>query len=73
MTGYSSLTAIFEMFKVSPEMRTLIDEAAPAPVLHRKAVEEGMIEFRRSAREKIARGEITAEEVARVLPAEWVV
>jgi type II secretory ATPase GspE/PulE/Tfp pilus assembly ATPase PilB-like protein len=72
LTGYSGLTALFEMFKISPEVRTLIDEAAPAPVLHRKAVEQGLIEFRRSARERIARGETTAEEMVRVLPAESV-
>ena len=70
MTGYAGLTAIFEMFKISPDMRQLIDEAAPAPALRRKAIEEELIEFRLSALLKIARGETTAEEVVRVLPAE---
>jgi type II secretory ATPase GspE/PulE/Tfp pilus assembly ATPase PilB-like protein len=71
MTGYSGLTAIFEMLKITPEIRKLTDEAAPVSVLRQKSIEQGLTEFRLSALLKVARGETTAEEVVRVLPAEY--
>ena len=70
-TGYSGLTAIFEMLKISPEMRRLIDDRAPTNALRQQALADGMIEFRHAALLKIAQGETTAEEVMRVLPSEY--
>jgi type II secretory ATPase GspE/PulE/Tfp pilus assembly ATPase PilB-like protein len=73
MTGYSGLTAIFEMLRVSNEIRRLIDERAPTPVLRAQALQEGMVELRHSALLKVAQGVTTFEEVMRVLPAEYLV
>jgi type II secretory ATPase GspE/PulE/Tfp pilus assembly ATPase PilB-like protein len=70
MTGYSGMSAIFEMFQVSPAISQLIDERAPQAAIRSKAIEEGMTEFRQSAFLKVAQGETTIEEVLRVLPAE---
>jgi type II secretory ATPase GspE/PulE/Tfp pilus assembly ATPase PilB-like protein len=52
-------------------MRQLIDDKAPPTLLRKKAVEEGMLEFRHSALLKVARGETTLDEVVRVMPAEY--
>jgi type II secretory ATPase GspE/PulE/Tfp pilus assembly ATPase PilB-like protein len=71
MTGYAGRTAVFEMLRVTPAVRDLIDHQATAAVVRQKAVEEGMIEFRQSAMLKVARGETSIEEVIRVLPAEY--
>jgi type II secretory ATPase GspE/PulE/Tfp pilus assembly ATPase PilB-like protein len=68
MTGYAGRTGVFELLPISPEIRALIDDKAPTPVVHKKAVEEGMLPFRHSALLKVARGETSFEEVVRVLP-----
>jgi type II secretory ATPase GspE/PulE/Tfp pilus assembly ATPase PilB-like protein len=73
MTGYINRTGVFEMLQVTPELRALIDDRAPAQRLREKAIEEGMVDFRRSALLKVARGETSIEEVVRVLPAEYLV
>lgn len=71
MTGYAGRSGVFEMLRVGPEIRRLIDERAPTPVIRHKAVEEGLIEFRESALLKVAQGQTTIEEVVRVLPSEY--
>jgi general secretion pathway protein E len=70
-TGYAGRTGVFEMMRVGPEMRHLIDERAPTHILRQKALDEGMVEFRQSALLKVARGETSIEEVIRVMPAEY--
>ncbi len=71
MTGYAGRTGVFEMLAVTPDVRRLIDERASMQALRAKALEEGLVEFRRSALLKVARGETSIEEVVRVLPAEY--
>jgi type II secretory ATPase GspE/PulE/Tfp pilus assembly ATPase PilB-like protein len=71
MTGYSGRTGVFEMLRISPDLRTMIDERAPSSLLRKKAVDEGMVVFRHSALLKVAQGETSIEEVVRVLPAEY--
>jgi type II secretory ATPase GspE/PulE/Tfp pilus assembly ATPase PilB-like protein len=72
-TGYAGRTGVFEMLRVSPAIRELIDGSAPVSAIRRKAVEDGMIEFRQSALLKVAHGLTSIEEVVRVLPAEYLV
>jgi type II secretory ATPase GspE/PulE/Tfp pilus assembly ATPase PilB-like protein len=71
MTGYAGRTGVFEMLRIGPEIRRLIDERASINVIRQKAVEEGLIEFRQSALLKVAQGETSIEEVVRVLPGEY--
>ncbi len=71
MTGYGNRTGVFEMLRVSPDLRAMIDERAPSSAIRKKAVEEGMVVFRHSALLKVAQGETSIEEVVRVLPAEY--
>jgi type II secretory ATPase GspE/PulE/Tfp pilus assembly ATPase PilB-like protein len=71
MTGYGGRTGVFEMLRVGPEIRRMIDERATTPQIRQKAVEEGLIEFRHSALLKVAQGETSIEEVVRVLPSEY--
>ncbi len=69
--GYIGRTGVFEVLKVSPALRQLILERASAPVIRRKALEEGLMECRLSALLKVARGETSIEEVFRVIPTEY--
>jgi type II secretory ATPase GspE/PulE/Tfp pilus assembly ATPase PilB-like protein len=72
-TGYAGRTGVFEMLTVTPAIRELIDDSAPVTAIRKKAVEEGMLEFRHAAILKVAQGLTTIEEVVRVLPAEYLV
>ncbi len=71
MTGYSGRTGVFEVLKVTPEIRRLIEEKAGTGTIRRKGIEEGLIEVRHSALLKVAQGETSIEEVVRVVPAEY--
>jgi general secretion pathway protein E len=71
MTGYAGRTGVFEMLRVGPEIRRLIDERATTQALRQKAVEEGLVEFRQSALVKVAQGKTSIEEVIRVMPSEY--
>ncbi len=70
-TGYGGRTGAFEVMRVSSAIRGLIDDGASEGAIRRKAVEEGMLEFRQSALLKVARGLTSIEEVIRVLPVEY--
>jgi type II secretory ATPase GspE/PulE/Tfp pilus assembly ATPase PilB-like protein len=71
MAGYSGRTGAFEVLPISRELRRLIFEKAPTQVIRKKAMEEGMIEFKQSALLKVAKGLTSAEEVLRVVPTEY--
>jgi type II secretory ATPase GspE/PulE/Tfp pilus assembly ATPase PilB-like protein len=69
-TGYSARTGIFELLPVGAQIRHMIGENAAARDIRDKAVSQHMLEFRRSAMLKVARGETSTEEVFRVIPSE---
>ena len=70
-TGYSSRTGVFEVLRVSRDLRRLIAEGQPTRALRQQALEEGFTELRKSALLKVARGETSAEEVLRAIPSEY--
>lgn len=72
-TGYGGRTGAFEVLRVSPALRALIDDGAAEGAFRRRAVADGMLEFRHSALLKVARGQTSVEEVVRVLPVEYLV
>jgi type IV pilus assembly protein PilB len=69
-TGFKGRTGIFEFLQMSEAISELVNEKAPANVLHQKAVEEGMIPMREDGWQKIMDGLTTVEEVLRVSPVE---
>ncbi len=70
MTGYSGRAGVFEVLNVSKAVRQLISEEAPVKAIRDKAIEEKMLDFRKAALLKVARGETSTEEVLRVIPSE---
>jgi type II secretory ATPase GspE/PulE/Tfp pilus assembly ATPase PilB-like protein len=70
-TGYVGRTAIFEMLRVGPTIRRLIDEGATTQTIRTESVHAGLIEFRHSGLIKVAQGLTSIEEVIRVLPSEY--
>lgn len=70
-TGYSGRTGVFEMMVCTPGIRELIMQRAALQEIRQKSIEEGLIEFRRSALLNVARGETSIEEVFRSIPTEY--
>jgi type II secretory ATPase GspE/PulE/Tfp pilus assembly ATPase PilB-like protein len=69
--GFIGRSGVFEVMNVTPALRDLILRRESLQVLRRKAIEEGLVEFRHSALIKVARGETSIEEVFRTIPAEY--
>ncbi len=64
-TGYKGRTAIFEVMKVTDEIKDLILSRAHSREIKKKAQEQGMITLRRSGLLKIKAGVTSVEEVLR--------
>jgi type IV pilus assembly protein PilB len=63
--GYKGRVGLYEVMKMSDDLRELILSGASAVELRRKALEEGMIGLRQSGLQKIRDGVTTIEEVVR--------
>jgi type II secretory ATPase GspE/PulE/Tfp pilus assembly ATPase PilB-like protein len=68
---YVARTGVFEVLTMSRELRRLVSEARPTDELERKAIEHGMVEFRRAALLKVAQGVTSIEEMMRVVPSAY--
>lgn len=69
-TGYSGRTGVFEVLRTTRELRRLVAEGRPTRELRLKALEQGLLDLRRAALLKVARGETNAEEILRTIPSE---
>ncbi len=67
-TGYLGRTGIYEMLRISPAVRALIQPNMDLAKVTRTGLDEGMRPLRASAAAQIARGVTTLTEVAEVLP-----
>ena len=65
-TGYRGRTGVFEVMRVTPRIRKLVQERASAQDIKREALNDGMLTLREYAIKKMARGETTFEEVVAV-------
>ena len=70
MTGYNGRAGVFEIMEVTRTLRSLIASNATAADIREQAIKDGMIEFRKAALLKVAKGDTTLEEVFRVIPSE---
>lgn len=68
MSGYVGRTGVFEVMQVTRNVRNMIASEAPAAKIREQAIKDGMLEFRKAALLKVARGETSTEEVFRVIP-----
>ena len=65
--GYSGRIGLFEVLEMSPAIEDLIIKNASNKEIEEQAVKEGMILLRKDALYKAATGDITIEEVLRVM------
>jgi type IV pilus assembly protein PilB len=63
--GYKGRVGLYEVMKISEDLRELILSGASAVELRRKSIEEGMVSLRESGLQKIRDGVTTIEEVVR--------
>jgi len=68
--GYSGRTGVFEVLRISRELRRQIAERRTTRDLRDHAVREGMLDVRRCALLKVAEGVTSIEEAMRAIPAE---
>ena len=68
--GYTGRTGVFEVLRATKETRRLIANRRTVREIRDKAVEQGMLDMRRSALLKVAEGITSTEEVIRVIPTE---
>lgn len=64
-TGYKGRTGLFEVMKVTEDIRDLILQKAQSREIKKKAIEQGMITLRQSGLVKIKEGITSVEEVLR--------
>jgi type II secretory ATPase GspE/PulE/Tfp pilus assembly ATPase PilB-like protein len=62
-SGYKGRTVIYEVLKISPEIRELINEKSNLVEIRRQAIKEGLREMREVAMDKVRSGVTTLEEV----------
>jgi len=68
--GYAARTGVFEVIRVSKDLRRLIAERRTTAEIRDQAVRDGMLDVRHSALLKVAAGVTSMEEMMRVIPAE---
>ncbi len=69
-TGYRGRIGLYEMLKMTPNLRASIGPDSDASAIRKTAIKDGMIQLRLSGAQKIAQGLTTVEEVMKVVPAE---
>jgi type II secretory ATPase GspE/PulE/Tfp pilus assembly ATPase PilB-like protein len=69
-TGYSGRTGVFEVLRITRNLRPLIADGRPTGELRDLASQSGLLDLRRAALLKVARGQTNAEEVLRAIPPE---
>ncbi len=68
--GYIGRTGVFEVLTINAPLRKLIAANTPTAELHQAAVAEGMVEMRKAALLKMARGVTSMDAILRQISAE---
>jgi len=71
-TGYKGRQGVYEVMAVTNALRDLVLDRAPASVIQRQAVDEGMLTLRMDGLQKLKRGITTVEEILKETAADKV-
>lgn len=71
-SGYFGRTAVGEVLRATTEVKRLIRQGASAYAIHKTAVQQGMIDLRGDAQQKLDDGTTSADEILRAIPGEYV-
>lgn len=67
MTGFQGQVGIFEIFRVTDEIRELVLQESPISEIRKKAIAQGMVTMFEDGLDKVEKGVTTIEEVLRVV------
>ena len=67
-TGYIGRVAVGEVLRVTREVERMIRSGASMYQIHKRAVEEGMIDLRADAQQKLDQGITSPDEILRAIP-----
>jgi len=67
-TGYIGRTAVGEVLRATREIRRMLQTGEPMDNIYQTAVEEGMIDLRTDAQQKLDTGMTSPDEILRVIP-----
>ena len=67
-TGYMGRVAVGEVLRVTREVERMIRSGASMYQIHKRAVEEGMIDLRADAQQKLDQGMTSPDEILRAIP-----
>lgn len=68
--GYTARTVVAEVLRVTKEIRRLILDGRDSREIRQLAIQQGMLDLRRSALLRVAQGVTSTEEMLRVIPDE---
>lgn len=66
-TGFKNRVGIFEVLKVTPEIKELIINKQPTNAIIKKAIEQGMVTMAKNGITKVLAGETTLHELFRII------
>ena len=69
-TGYSGRIAVGEVMRMTPEIRKLIHNGAPVSTIRQVALDDGMVDLRADAQDKLDKGITSVDEIFRTIPGE---
>ncbi|MDG2266507.1 MAG: pilus assembly protein PilB, partial [Candidatus Marinimicrobia bacterium] len=64
-TGYHGRTGIFELIRMSRDIRGMVFDNSNEDIIRQKALDEGMVTLRESGIDKVLKGSTTIAEVLR--------
>ena len=71
-SGYVGRLAVGEVLRGTLEVKRLIRQGASAYAIHKAAVQQGMIDLRSDAQQKLDDGITSADEILRAIPGDYV-
>ncbi len=69
-TGYRGRVAVGEVMRVTPEIRRLIHNTVPVSKIRQAAMDDGMVDLRADAQDKLDHGITSVDEILRTIPGE---
>ena len=69
-TGYSGRIAVGEVMRMTPEIRKLIHNSEPVSTIRQAALDDGMVDLRTDAQDKLDKGVTSVVEIFRTIPGE---
>ena len=71
-SGYVGRLAVGEVMRATLELKRMIRQSASAHAIHKLAVQQGMIDLRGDAQQKLDDGITSADEILRAIPGDFV-